>query len=86
MLSALSFWLEEPKRVVIAGERDRPALLRAAHAVFQPNKVVLGTSGPVEEFARTLPVKDGKATVYLCTGTSCSLPTHDPDQVKSMLK
>ena len=86
MLSALSFWLEEPKRVVIAGEKDRPAVLRAAHAVYQPNKVVLGTSGPVEEFARTLPVKDGQATVYLCTGTSCSLPTHDPAQVKSMLK
>ena len=86
MLSALMFWVEEPKRVVIAGEQNRPALLRAAHAVFQPNKVVLGNTGPVEEFARTLPVKDGKATVYLCTGTACQPPTHDPAQLKSLLK
>ena len=86
LLAALMFWLEEPRRVVIAGEQDRSALLRAAHTVFQPNKVVLGTSGPVEEFARTLPVKNGKATVYLCTGTACQPPTHDPAQLKSMLK
>jgi uncharacterized protein len=87
MLSALMFWLEEPRRVVIAGEsRDRGTLLRAAHAVFQPNKVVLGNTGPVEEFAKTLAAKDGKATVYLCTGTACQPPTHDPAQLKSLLK
>jgi len=86
MLSAATFWLEEPRRIVIAGEQDRRGLLRAAHSVFQPNKVVLGTVGPVEEFARTLPATDGKATVYLCTGTACQPPTHDPAQLKSMLK
>jgi len=86
MLSALAFSLEEPKRVVIAGDQNRPALLRAAHAVFQPNKVVLGNVGAVEEFAKTLPVKDGRATVYLCTGTACQPPTHDPAQLKSLLK
>ena len=86
MLSAVAFWLEEPKRVVIAGEADRPALLHAAHSVFQPNKVVLGSTGPVEEFAKTLPPKDSKATVYLCTGTACQPPTQDPAQVKALLK
>jgi uncharacterized protein len=86
MLSAAMFAMEEPKRVVIAGEQNRPALLRAAHAVFQPNKVVLGNTGPVEEFAKTLPAKDGKATVYLCTGTACAPPTQDPSQLKSLLK
>jgi uncharacterized protein YyaL (SSP411 family) len=86
MLSALAFWLEEPKRVVIVGDADRPALLRAAHAVFQPNKVVLGSTGPVEDFAKTLPAKDSKATVYLCTGTACQPPTHDPAQLKALLR
>ena len=45
MLHALDFSLEEPRRVVIAGNSDSKQfreLLRAAHSVYQPNKVVLG--------------------------------------------
>ncbi|MBI3879242.1 MAG: thioredoxin domain-containing protein [Verrucomicrobia bacterium] len=88
MLQALDFFLEEPKRVVIAGDASSPKareLLRAAHAVFQPRKVVLGTAGPVEAFAKTLPAKDGPV-VYLCTGTACQPPTDDATKVKAMLK
>ena len=88
LLLALDFSLETPRRVVIAGDPNHPdarVLLHAAHSVYQPNKVVLGTVGPVEEFARTLPPKDGKATVYLCTGTACQPPTHEPEKVKELL-
>ena len=62
LLLALDFSLEEPKRVVIAGDisrADARARLCAAHSVYQPGKVVLGTSGAVEPFAKTLPAKDG---------------------------
>jgi hypothetical protein len=98
MLHALDFQLEEPRRVVIAG--DPPALrfgaaspdsknfrelLRAAHSVYQPNKVVLGNAGAVEEFARTLPARNGPV-VYLCTGNSCQPPTQDAAKVREMLK
>ena len=41
MLHALDFWLEEPRRVVIAGNPQSAkaqALLRATHSIFQPNK------------------------------------------------
>jgi uncharacterized protein YyaL (SSP411 family) len=89
MLAALNFWMEEPKRVVLAGDpASRPGkeLLRAAHSVYQPNKVVLGTTGPVESFAKTLPIKDDRPTVYLCTGTSCQPPTHEPAKVRQLLK
>jgi uncharacterized protein YyaL (SSP411 family) len=88
MLHALDFWLEEPRRVVIAGDpHDAKAreLLRAAHSVYQPNKVVLGNAGAVEEFARTLPAKNGPV-VYLCTGNSCQPPTQDAAKVREMLK
>ncbi len=88
MLQALDFWLEEPRRVVIAGDRSSPkfgALLHATHAVYQPNKVVLGNTGAVEPFARTLPAKAG-ATVYICTGNSCRPPTGDPMKVKERLR
>jgi uncharacterized protein YyaL (SSP411 family) len=98
MLHALDFQLEEPRRVVIAG--DPPSLrfgaaspssaktrelLRAVHSVYQPNKVVLGSAGAVEEFARTLPAKNGPV-VYLCIGNSCQPPTQDAAKVREMLK
>ena len=59
MLQALDFSLQEPRRAVIAGDpakAETRALLHAIHSVYQPNKVVLGTTGPVESFATTLPV------------------------------
>jgi uncharacterized protein YyaL (SSP411 family) len=82
MLQALDCSLEEPCRAVVAGDPASPetrALLRAIHSVYQPNKVVLGNTGPVEPFARTLPARGG-TVVYLCTGTACQPPASDPAQ------
>ena len=87
-LIALDYMLDEPRRVVLVGDsKDAKAheLHRAAHSVYQPNKVVLGNTGPVEEFARTLPTKDAPV-VFLCTGTACQPPTKDPAKVREMLK
>jgi uncharacterized protein YyaL (SSP411 family) len=87
MLHAVDFWLEEPRRVVIAGTTDSAdlrKLLHAAHSVYQPNKVVLGNSGAVEPFAKTLPARDG-AMVYLCTGKACQPPTNEPAKVRELL-
>jgi uncharacterized protein YyaL (SSP411 family) len=87
LLIGLDYLLREPKRAVVAGDPGAPAtkeLLRAVHSVYQPNKVVLGNRGPVEEFAKTLPAKDGPA-VYLCTGTACQPPTKDPETIKRSL-
>ena len=88
MLSGLDFMIEEPLRVVIAGNPESPdgrRLLRSAHAVYRPNKVVLGNSGAVEEFAGTLPRNGGGATAYLCAGSSCRQPTRDPEEVAEFL-
>jgi uncharacterized protein len=89
MLSAFDLALEEPRRAVIVGDVANPqgkSLVRAAHSVFQPNKVVLGNTGPVESFAKTLQPKDGKPTVYVCTGSACQAPTHDPEALKKALR
>jgi uncharacterized protein YyaL (SSP411 family) len=88
LLLALAFWLEEPKRVVIAGDpasANTRELVRAAHSVYQPNKVVLGHQGAVAPFAQTLPMQDGQPTAYVCTGTACQPPTTDPATVRQML-
>jgi uncharacterized protein YyaL (SSP411 family) len=88
MLHALDFWLQEPKRVVIAGNSNPEhfhELLRAAHSVYQPNKIVLGNIGAVEEFARTLSAKS-EATVYVCTGNTCKPPTNDAATIKNLLR
>jgi uncharacterized protein YyaL (SSP411 family) len=88
MLHAVDFWLEEPRRVVIAGDPNDAKmreLLRAAHSVYQPNKIVLGNAGSVEPFAKTLSVKGGPV-VYLCTDNSCQPPTSEAEKVKGLLK
>jgi uncharacterized protein YyaL (SSP411 family) len=88
MMQALDFSLAEPRRVVIAGDPDSPKareLVRTAHSVYQPNKVVLGNAGAVGAFARTLPARDGPV-VYLCTGNSCQPPTQDAATVRELLK
>ena len=88
MMQALDFSLEPPKRAVIAGDpakQDAAPLLRAVHSVYQPNKVVLGTVGLVEPFAKTLPTKED-ALVYICSGMSCQPPTKNLDEIKKMLR
>ncbi len=87
MLHALDFWLEEPRRIVIAGDPLAPAareLTLAAHSVYQPNKVVLGNSGSVEPFATTLPSHAG-AAAYVCTGQTCQPPTTNPAELRQHL-
>jgi uncharacterized protein YyaL (SSP411 family) len=59
--------------------------LRAAHSVYQPNKIVLGNTGPVEEFARSLPAKNGPV-VYLCTGKACQPPASEAAKVRELLQ
>ena len=87
LLHALDSSLAAPRRVVIAGDPSSAKareLIHAAHSVYQPNKVVLGNAGAVEEFARTLPAKDGPM-VYLCTGKACQPPTDDATEIRRRL-
>ena len=89
MLQAASFCMNEPYRVVIVGDPAQPAtqaLLRAAHQSYQPEKVILGTVGKVEEFATKQPAIEGKPTAYVCTGTACKPPTTDPKKVPALLR
>jgi len=88
MLHALDFWLDEPRRVVICGDTNSTnfhKLLFAAHSIYQPNKIVLGNSGAVESFAKTLAAKD-EAVAFVCVGNTCQLPTNDTEKLREQLK
>ena len=88
MLQALDFSLEESARAVVAGPSENPGtkeLIGAIHSVYQPNKIVLGNTGSVPPFSKTLPTGD-RAVVYLCTGTACQSPTNEPAKIKSFLR
>jgi uncharacterized protein YyaL (SSP411 family) len=89
MLLALDFWAEEPKRVVIAGDptlQTSRDLLRASHSVYQPGKVILGTTGPIEPNAQSMKGPNGQPTVFVCTGTACQPPTSNAEAIRRMLK
>jgi len=87
MLQAMDFSMDEPHRAVVSDGSSRKKfspLLQAIQSVYQPNKVVLGTKGLVEPFAKTLPATN--AVVYVCTGTSCRPPTSEPSEIKEFLR
>jgi uncharacterized protein YyaL (SSP411 family) len=87
MLQALDFHLQEPRRVVIGGARDLAPLMeliRAAHSVYEPNKIVLGNQGAVEPFSRTLKATGG-VTAWVCSGHACQPPTRDAHQLRQAL-
>jgi uncharacterized protein YyaL (SSP411 family) len=88
MLQAVDFWLEEPRRLVIAGDANSAnsqELLHTAHSIYQPNKIVLGNTGAVAEFVRTLPTRNGPVA-YLCTGNACQPPTSQPEELRRLLR
>jgi uncharacterized protein len=94
LLSALDFYLSTPYEVVVIGESDAPdteALLRAVYSAYLPNKVVAGRSESDEEAARLVPLlaerpmRDGKATAYVCVQYACQAPTTDPGELARQL-
>ena len=88
LLLALDFALQEPKRVVLAGDwtcGSTASLLHAAHSGFQAHKVVLGNRGPVDAFSRTLPENEEFTQAYCCSGTACQPATRDAARVEAFL-
>ena len=87
LLIGLDSLLHEPTRIVLTGQPAQTGfqdLLRAAHAAYQPHKIILGTDGPVDPFAKTLPQTD-TPRAFVCTGTACQPPTSDPAELRRLL-
>jgi hypothetical protein len=88
LLQALDFRLDDPRRIVVGGHMESSQfkeLLRAAHSVYEPNKIVLGNIGAVEPFAQTLASKTA-ATAWVCSGHACQPPAQNAGQLRQALK
>jgi len=95
LLGVVDDYLRGPVEVVVAGTRaaaDTNALVRAAHAVYLPNKAVL-VADPATSTAEWLPevLRDKRpvgnaAAAYVCRGFVCSAPIVDPAALTAILR
>ncbi|MBV9454600.1 MAG: thioredoxin domain-containing protein [Rubrobacter sp.] len=94
LLSALDFYLSTPYEVAVIGdlgESDTRALLEAVYTTYLPNKILAGCSENDEEAARLVPLlanrpmRDGRATAYVCVQYACKSPTTDAEELKRQL-
>jgi uncharacterized protein YyaL (SSP411 family) len=86
-LNALDFLLGRPKEVAIVGRpdaEDTTALLREVYTSFLPNRVIAGGEASLPLLADR-PLREGKATAYVCEHYVCSAPTSDPDVLRTLL-
>jgi uncharacterized protein len=94
LLAALDFYLSQPREVAIIGDPQAPdtrALVDAVYASYLPNKVVAGRPLEDEEAAGLIPLladrpmRDGRATAYVCVQFACQNPTTDPEELAGQL-
>jgi uncharacterized protein YyaL (SSP411 family) len=88
MLLAHNFWLEDSNRVALVGDftcSSTLSLLEAAHSVYQPKKIVMGNTGAVDPFVKSLPLNEECTFAFVCSGTACQPPTRDPKIVRNLL-
>jgi uncharacterized protein YyaL (SSP411 family) len=94
LLSAVDFYLSTTYEIVLIGDPDAPDtrnLLSTVYSAYLPNKVVAGSAEDDKEAARIVPLladrpmRDGKATAYVCVQYTCQSPTTDPEELKGQL-
>ena len=92
MMSALDFYLDNPREVVIVGD-DRAAMLDVVRKTYLPNRVLLSldeaTARAQEDLIPLLSYKaaiGGQTTAYVCERGLCEAPTTDPAVLASQLK
>lgn len=88
-------WATTPSyEIVIAGERqnlDVQDMIQRLYKMYLPNAVLLindAQDSGLQKLAPYLkhqPMKDGKATAYVCRNYSCEEPTHDVERMMELL-
>jgi len=97
MLAACEFRLSEPREIIIAGDRGAPdtqALVRAVHARFDPNRIVLLVDSEETRAALALGIPaiaamhplGGRAAAYVCRNFTCQLPVSEVGALTELLQ
>ncbi len=96
LLCALDLFLVKPKEIVLVGARTDPAvqaLLRQIYGCYVPNKTLIAqvntqNGGPVRVPGPTAGkvAVNGKPTVYVCQGFTCSRPVTEWAELQPLLE
>jgi uncharacterized protein YyaL (SSP411 family) len=92
-LSAADMALGNTKQVAVAyeagGQDEAEKLIRVVQSQFRPNVIVAASAYPPPDDAPALlkdrPLKDGKATAYVCEGFVCKNPVTSPEDLKDLV-
>ena len=88
-LSAAAFIMGNPQEVAITGDvtsEDARALLETVHRAYRPNVIVaVGMSGENVALLAERPLRDDKATAYVCRRFVCQQPVTEPEALANQL-
>ena len=95
MLTGLDFLSDEALQIILVRPHqqiDTGFIEQIIHQRFLPNRVFISiTDADVDDLGKTIPLAAGKKsvrgkpTVYVCRGTTCSLPLVDGASLKQEL-
>lgn len=94
-LTALDFLFGPSYEIVVAGDpqiQDTKTMLQVLRTEFIPNKIIHLKATNVSDlqklasFVQDMKPIDKKATVYVCRNFTCSAPTTDLNQLRTMIK
>ena len=92
-LSAAEMALGNTKQIAVlyeaGGQDDAEKLIRSVQSLFRPKVIIAASAYPPADDAPALlkdrPLKDGKATVYVCEGFVCKNPVTAISELKELL-
>lgn len=95
LLSALDFYLSEPKEIALIGKLDSHevrSFVEEIYSRYLPNKVVAASDPGNEEAAPAIrllagrPAVDGQATAYVCRNYTCLEPATSVEDLSARLE
>ena len=94
LLCTLDFSVGGVREIALVGDPEAPdtkALIGTIYSRYLPNKVVAGRAPDDDEAAGLIrlladrPLRDGRATAYVCEGHACKTPATDPEELAGQL-
>jgi len=91
-LSAADMALGNTKQIAVmyeAGDEDASELIQVVRSQYRPDVIIAASTHPPQDDAPALlkdrPVRDGKATVYVCEGFVCKNPITTISELRELL-